>query len=175
MNTPPRLTAAGSVFLNPGDFHFHRPAPDVAPPARLQTLLGSCVSVILWHPEWRMAGMSHSILPYRIRRSDTVGYDGRYCDEAIILFRQELIRSGMSPQQFHVYLVGGGKMYITEKGVVSIGDRNIEAAREHLQKAGFIVRAEHVGRDGHRKVDIDLSNGVVTVIYGNKRINLSIY
>lgn len=169
-----RIIVSKYVSLNPGDFHFHRPAPDRASPARLQTLLGSCVSIILWHPEWRIAGMSHSILPYRNRRGETKGLDGRYCDEAVQLFRQELTRSALPPQQFHCYLVGGGRMYQAEPGIMSIGERNIEATYQHLKQAGFLIRAQHVGKEGHRKVDIDLTTGTVTVHYTNQRITLSL-
>lgn len=161
------------VFLNPGDFHFHCPLPGRSQPTRLRTLLGSCVSVILWHPERRLAGMSHVILPDRGRSVAAASLDGRYCDESITLFHRELVRTGSAPAQFHVYLVGGGQMYPSAQGAASVGDRNIEAARSCLQKAGFLIRAEHIGKDFYRKVELDLESGVVTVIFGNRRINLS--
>lgn len=161
------------VALNPGDFHFHRPVPGATPPARLTTLLGSCVSIILWHPELRLAGMSHAVLPSRSRRSEVADLDGRFCDESVALFRQELTRAGARPQHFHVYLVGGGQMYLTQNPAQAIGDRNIEVARTCLKAAGFLIRAEHVGQAGYRKVELDMMRGEVTVTYSSKRINLS--
>jgi chemotaxis protein CheD len=161
------------VFLNPGDFHFYRPASGKPPLTRLHTLLGSCVSVILWHPEHRLAGMSHAILPGRGRRNVLPGMDGRYCDEAISLFRQELIRGGFLAQQFHVYLVGGGQMYATQDKGLSIGERNIETARIHLKQAGFLIRNEHVGRECYRKVTLDVKTGAVVVTFNNRTINLT--
>lgn len=84
---------------------------------------------------------------------------------------QELSRAGASAQQFHTYLVGGGHMYLPQNETFAIGDRNVEAARRLLKQAGFLVRAEHIGSDVHRKVELNLS-GDVLVTADNKRINL---
>lgn len=161
------------VFLHPGDFYFHTPAQHREQPLRLRTLLGSCISVILWHPERRLAGMSHVILPNRGGRIRKEGYDGRYCDESIHLFCQEIVRARATPQQFQVYLVGGGQMFASEKGPFAVGVRNIDAARSHLKQAGFLLRAEHVGQEDYRKVEIDLKTGEVNVTYRNQRVNIS--
>ena len=160
------------VFLNPGDFYFHCPTPGRPAPTRLRTLLGSCVSVIVWHPERCMVGMSHAVLPGRGRRAETAALDGRFCDEAVAMLVQELSRAGASAQQFHTYLVGGGHMYLPQSETFAIGDRNIEAARRLLKQAGFLLRAEHVGSDVYRKVELNLKSGDVFVTADNRRINL---
>jgi chemotaxis protein CheD len=165
-------SGAVNVILNPGDFHFHCPALGRPAPTRLSTLLGSCVSVVVWHPERGMAGMSHSVLPGRTRRGEALALDGRFCDEAVTMLRKELIRGGVSAQQFHVYLVGGGRMYQTQGEALSIGERNVEAARGLLKQAGFLIRAEHVGMEGYRKLELDLKSGDAVVTFANKRINL---
>ena len=169
-----QIDASGAVdvILNPGDFHFYCPVVGRPAPTRLRTLLGSCVSMIVWHPQSGMAGMSHAVLPSRSRRAEVVALDGRFCDEAMALLQQELVRSGAAAQQFHVYLVGGGQMYQTLSGALSIGARNIDAARKLLNQAGFLIRAEHVGREGDRKVELDLRSGYVIVTYANNSINL---
>ena len=163
---------AVDVTLNPGDFHFHCPAPGRPAPARLRTLLGSCVSIVVWHPEHGMAGMSHAVLPGRTRRGEALALDGRFCDEAVAMLRKEFARAGVSAQQFHVYLVGGGRMYQTLDEKLSIGERNVEAARGLLKQAGFLIRAEHVGMDGYRKLELNLKSGDVMVTFANKSINL---
>jgi chemotaxis protein CheD len=168
------ISNMGEVFLNPGNFHFHCPVPGRAQPARLRTLLGSCVSIVMWHPERRIGGMSHIILPGRNRRDASLPLDGRYAEEVMTLFQREVIRAGTLPQQYQVYLVGGGNMYQTVDLKNSVGTRNIAAARAQLQKHGFTVRAEHVGTTHHRKLELDLGNGVVTVICNNLRIELAV-
>jgi len=168
----PETAALRDVFLNPGDFHFYTPVPGQPRPARLCTLLGSCVSVVLWHPERAIGGMSHIILPRRGRRDASIPMDARYGDEAMALFYQEAIRAGTMPQQYFVYVVGGANMYLTAEARLSVGARNIEAARTQIQRTGFRIRAEHVGTSHHRKVELDLVHGVVTVICDHKRFEL---
>lgn len=163
----------GEVFLNPGDLYFHNPAASRAQPAKLRTLLGSCVSIVLWQPQSRLGGMSHIILPGRSRPAAAAELEGRYANEVVMLFRREIIRAGALPPQFQAYIVGGSEMYATEQAVFSVGARNIEAARSHLKQAGFRVMAEHVGKGHHRKVELDLVTGVVTVICASQRINLT--
>ena len=48
--------AAIDVFLMPGE-HFVGDARH-----RIRTLLGSCVSITLWHPQRRVGAMSHFLL-----------------------------------------------------------------------------------------------------------------
>ncbi len=47
------------VFLQPGDVYFGDRH------TRLRTILGSCVSITLWHPQRLLGGMCHFILPAR--------------------------------------------------------------------------------------------------------------
>ena len=58
------------VFLLPGEFHFGDQDD------RIITLLGSCVAITLWHPEKRIGGMCHYMLPspmYREKPSELNG------------------------------------------------------------------------------------------------------
>lgn len=167
----PTPSRDSGIYLKPGDFRFYVPEPGVPRPLRLHTLLGSCVSVILWHPELRLGGMSHIILPTRGRRATVAAPDGRYCDDAIAMFQREVLRLGTRPVQYLTYLVGGGRMYevISDSEGAGVGDRNIEAARRELKAAGFLLRAEDVGKDGYRKVELDLATGTVTVAFGNQK------
>jgi chemotaxis protein CheD len=159
------------ITLNPGDFRFAQSTSGKAP-IRLYTLLGSCVSVILWHPGLKYGGMSHSLLPTRTSQAVNKMNDGRYCVEAIALFRQELARSNTSALQYHVYIVGGANMFGQSKGQPLIGDRNVELTRLTLIKAGFQVRAEHVLGDKYRKVELDMHSGEVRVTINQKLVRL---
>ncbi|HRE17745.1 MAG TPA: chemotaxis protein CheD [Rhodocyclaceae bacterium] len=176
MSVNMEAAAAPGIYLQPGDIRFFIPAPGVLRPPRLHTLLGSCVSVILWHPERRIGGMSHMILPECGRRLAVPASDGRYCDGAIALFRREILRAGTLPSQFAVYLVGGGRMYdsLTVMAGQTVGERNIEAARSHLRAAGFRAPIEDAGEEGYRKVELDLSRGTVTVLASTRRRILSV-
>lgn len=174
MNTPNGSAKKGAVFLNPGDFRFYYPLPGRPALTRLHTLLGSCVSVIVWHPERGIGGMNHIILPERSVRLATEVADGRYCASAVAMLSREIARVGTSPWQYQTYLVGGGKMYavLAADEERNIGSRNVSTARAALQAAGFLIRNEHVGLEGYRKVELDLHSGAVSVLFNNKRIPL---
>lgn len=160
------------VFLNAGDFYFHRPGAASRPPVVLRTLLGSCVSVVLWHPEKKLGGMCHAVLP---TRSQSYGdLDGNHCPGAIRLFRLELQRTATLAGEYQAYLLGGARMSLglrdTQK--VSVGERNIETCRSLLRDAGFAIRAEHVGLSGPRRVEFDLGSGEIEVLHANRRHRL---
>jgi len=143
------------VFLHPGEFHFG------SAPGCIGTLLGSCVSVTLWHPRHYIGGMCHILLPGRQRPAGSP-LDGRYADEIIELFVNELRGRNISPNTCQAKLFGGGNMFAGSRaGALEVGHRNIEAARRALAKHGLPVVAEHVGGTRHRRLSLDLSTGHV--------------
>lgn len=52
---------------------------------RVRTLLGSCVAIVVWHPQRKIGGMCHYVLP---NRKAVAGrpLDGRYANEAMEIF-----------------------------------------------------------------------------------------
>ena len=70
------------VFLQPGGFYFGGGR------TRISTLLGSCISITLWHPARRIGGMCHFMLPTRGQPAGAP-LDGRYADEALALRRYD--------------------------------------------------------------------------------------
>jgi chemotaxis protein CheD len=153
--------AAGEPrFLLPGEWWFGANAPAVS------TLLGSCVAVTLWHPQRRLGGMCHYLLPRR-RRTFDQPLDGRYGEEAIELLAQLIRRVGTTPHDYAVHLLGGANMFAGEPAAtIDIGARNVEAGRALLQQHGFHVVGTDVGGRQHRRVELDLATGAVTVSTG---------
>lgn len=149
------------VFLNPGDFWFGEG------PVHVRTLLGSCVSIVMWHPLRRVGGMCHIMLPCR-SQPGSAPLDGRYADEAMQLFVQESQKYRVRLSEMQVKLFGGGNMFPAHAIAFSptIGERNVDVARELLAAQGLTVCAEHVGGHGHRRVVFDVLNGDVYVGHG---------
>lgn len=146
------------IFLHPGDFAF------AAAPDRIGTLLGSCVAVTIWHPDHRIGGMCHVLLPERNRPADSLP-DGRYADEAVELISNEITRRGIPPASCHVRLFGGGNMLANlQKDGLHIGKRNVRAVRDALRRHGFTPRTEHVGGTAHRRLVLDLKDGKVFLL-----------
>ncbi len=154
------LDAAKPVAVNllPGEYYFGEHN------TRIQTLLGSCVSVTVWHPQLHIGGMSHAMLPSR-DRSDNQVLDGRYADESIELLLREISKRNTRPEDYQVKLFGGGNMFqqFRVEGAFNVAVRNIEAVKVLLKARGFDIHAEHVGGTGHRVLVFDLRDGYVWV------------
>jgi chemotaxis protein CheD len=141
------------VFLKPGEFHFGEGR------ARISTLLGSCISITLWHPRWRIGGMCHYMLTDRGLLAD-VALDGRFGREAFELFLQQVDAAGTHPSEYQAKLFGGGNMLSGPSGgKLEIGLRNIEYGRQLLASRHIALIAEHVGGSGRRKLHFDLWSG----------------
>ncbi|ULA66068.1 MAG: putative chemoreceptor glutamine deamidase CheD 3 [Nitrospira sp.] len=156
MSKPRNLS---EVFLRPGEFHFGHAN------TRIKTILGSCVAITMWHPVLRIGGMCHYLLPAR-EKEVSGELDGRYGMEALQLFVREMARRATAVQEYEVKIFGGGNMFPSfgKKGpALEIGARNIELAREAIEKLGVTPVAQHVGDIGHRHVIFDVWSGNVWV------------
>ena len=144
-----------SVVLGPGDFYFG------CGQTRISTLLGSCVSITLWHPRKRIGGMCHYMMTERLRDADTP-LDGRYASEAFALFLHEVAAAGTRPAEYQAKLFGGANMFNGRAGgKMEIGLRNIALGRSLLASKNIALMAEHVAGNGRRKLHFDLWSGDV--------------
>jgi chemotaxis protein CheD len=151
-----------SVYLQPGDFQFG------AAPLRLTTLLGSCVSVTLWHPRRHIGGMCHIQMPGGSGHALEGKLDGRYAQDAFAMFDREIAHHGGHPSEYVAKLFGAGNMFPgTEAATIKIGVRNLDCARRELAKRGLHPVSEHVGGTGHRKLIFDLATGDVWLSFSN--------
>lgn len=153
--TPYAGEAVKTVVLRPGDFHFGDAH------TRISTLLGSCVSITLWHPRKRIGGMCHYMMTERIRPPDCA-LDGRYAGEAFALFLQHVEAAGTRPSEYQAKLFGGANMFSGgASGKMDIGLRNIELGRALLASRNIALMAEHVAGSGRRKLHFDIWSGDV--------------
>lgn len=146
------------IYLLPGDLHFGDKN------TRIHTVLGSCVSIAVWHPRLHIGGMGHSMLPSR-GKPGKQNLDGHYVDEAIELLLHEISKRHTHPDEYQVKLFGGGNMFRRHptKKAFNVAESNIEAARVLLEAGGFAIHTEHVGGSGHRNIIFDLCDGSVLV------------
>jgi chemotaxis protein CheD len=156
--------AVRETYLRPGDFCFGEGN------LRIATLLGSCVSIILWHPLSAHGGMCHYMLPGRKLPRGNLALDGKYGDEAMELFMVELRKRRTLPAQYLVNVYGGGNMF-NDRGSsnMDIGKQNIEMAHNLLHKYGFTLAYDHLGSFGHRKIEFDVWSGEVRLIHVDHR------
>ncbi|RFC31862.1 MAG: chemotaxis protein CheD [Candidatus Nitrotoga sp. MKT] len=158
------------IFLQPGDFYFGDTN------TRLRTLLGSCVSITMWHPTKLIGGMCHYLLPSRENTSGA-SLDGRYAKEAMQMFEREIRAAKTHPSEYTVKLFGAGNMFSgikrnqcdrnncidTINACMNISCKNMTAARSLAASHGFVVAAEDLGGNSHRQIIFDINNGNVWV------------
>lgn len=158
------------IFLNPGDFYFGDQE------TRIRTILGSCVSITMWHPRLMIGGMCHYVLPKRQRQPDDP-LDGRYAEEAMEMFLREIRAAGTHPSEYEVKVFGGGKMFtnaaagggcmqtpckkMNDPNCRSVSCRNVYTARKLIDQYNLTVKGSCLGGQGHRKLFLDLWSGHV--------------
>lgn len=157
-----RLKDLLEVFLQPGELF----VGDAS--FQIRTVLGSCVSITLWHPQLRIGGMSHFLLPSRASAAPFDALDGRYGDEALQLMIKDLKAAGANPALCEAKVFGGGNMFPGNQHArgrhalgLAVGQRNGEAARALLQHHGIKLVSESLFGIGHRQIIFDVSKGDV--------------
>ena len=144
------------IFLLPGEYFVG------GPEYRIRTLLGSCVSITLWHPVRRIGTMSHFLLSARNCASEE-GLNSRYGEEALALMLAELRAMGVDPAECQAKIFGGSKMFpgLEDRKAGNIGRQNGEVARRLLRAHGIPVVSESLYGVGHRNIIFDVSSGNV--------------
>ena len=154
------------IFLQPGEC-FLSDAD-----TRLRTLLGSCVAITMWHPERKVGGMCHYLLPTRGANAEPL-LEGRYGDEALFMLLREARQLGCRPRDFHYKIFGGADMFSKLPGSSSrklarcdgaaIGARNVGQAHDLLADLGVRAISEDVGGQCARAIMLDNWSGDVWV------------
>lgn len=155
------------VFLGPGELWFGDAA------TRIRTLLGSCVAIVMWHPQRQVGGMCHFVLPGRMQ-GQPASRDAYYGDEALACLFDEARQWHLPVHECRVKLFGAGAMFpdvmamLQARGhsrldVLDVARRNELAARKLVQLHGLHKVAEDLGGVGHRSVVFDIWSGDVWV------------
>jgi len=170
-------TTTEFVFLRAGDFYFGSGR------VRIKTLLGTCVAISMWHPQSRIGGMCHFLLPTRrAAQSNVHTAAGFYADEVMPLFIDALARHGTHPSDYQVKVCGGGNMFPGRVALAcgkgqrcneaqrtscpQVGCHNVVSAHRLLAAGGFRIASEDVGGHGSRNVVFDLDDGNLWVCRG---------
>lgn len=156
--------AQKKVVLHAGEYCFDSKGTHV------HTLLGSCISITIWHPELKIGGMCHFALARPNGRPPGSRLDPRYAEDCIELFKRSVARNRTRLTDYEVKIFGGGNMYekypvpdLDEVERQPIGEKNAAAAFSLLMNEGANIQVAHVGEFGHRRIVFDISTGDVWV------------
>lgn len=149
------------IFLQPGEWYFGDEH------TRLRTTLGSCVAFVLWHPQRRIGGMCHYMLPSR-KRPPEEALSGRYGDEAMELLLGEVHQAGTQVHDYELKLFGGANMFSANKRRDDdVPARNVAFARKLLEEHGLKAVAESLGGFAYRQLIFDIGTGDVWMRQGS--------
>jgi len=165
------------IFLQPGDFYFGDKE------TRISTLLGSCVAITLWHPKKLIGGMCHYMLPTPNFRTNPLQLNGKYAEDAMNMFLQEIKAADTLPSEYQTKIFGGGNMFskITNTAhctssysncfesfsCKNVACKNALIAPYLLKKNGFKIANHDLGGIQHRKVIFEIWSGNVWLRKGN--------
>ena len=112
----------------------------------ITTTLGSCVAACMRDPVALVGGMNHFLLPECDGADDSTSL--RYGANAMELLVNGLLRAGARRERLETKLFGGGRL---ADGLVDIGARNADFARQYLHREGIrllggSVRGTHARR-----------------------------
>jgi len=140
------------VYLKAGEMYFSRE------PSVVVTVLGSCLSVTMFHRRRELGGICHGLLPKCGSQKDCRGecIEGfKYVDCSIRRMVQFFDRHKVGRSEIEVKYFGGADMFasqIERPGVVSIGRQNILSAEQILDREELKPHVADVGGLQGRKL-----------------------
>jgi chemotaxis protein CheD len=147
------------VYLKPGELVI------TEEPVIVTTVLGSCVSVTMFHPRTGAAAICHGMLPNG-GNSDSF----KYVDTSLRYMVKYFDRSKITRKEILVKLFGGADMFNSaQSGVrnLTVGWQNILVATRCLEEYGLVPTASDVGGRRGRKLVFKTDTGTVFI----KKIN----
>jgi len=135
-------------------------------PDSLDTLaLGSCLGIVLYDAKAKVAGLSHAMLP-EIALAKAASRDNiaKFVDTAICALLDDLVRHGGNRRCVQAKIAGGANMFpdIVSSGI-TIGERNVESARDVLGGLDIQIVAEDVGGSAGRTIIFNIEESELTV------------
>src|SRR5690606_1576963 len=126
--------------------------------------LGSCVAIVLYDPQAKVAGLAHVLLPDPSAARHG-GAPGRVATTAVPHLIQAMQEHGAARERMYGRVVGGANMFpqLTASGGGTLGMRNVAAARAALRMAGIALRGEDVGGEHGRSVYVHAADGRILV------------
>jgi len=124
-----------------------------------RAVLGSCIGLVLYDPQRKLAALGHIVLP-RGRGGSTP--PGKFADTAIPEMIEQLAGRGVFRGNLIAKLGGGANMFAAT-GPMQIGESNLAAIQEILDEQNIPIAGQHVGGSKGRRISFDCATGVLTV------------
>ncbi len=126
--------------------------------------IGSCLGVTLYDLGRNLGGMVHSLLPER--SPDEPVPDPKYVTDGVETLLNRLLSQGANRATLRAKLAGGAHIcpgLIEAPKMAAIGQRNLLAARNVLERLKIPLVAEDSAGDFGRNLFFDLETGTLTI------------
>lgn len=149
-------TQLEKVFLYPANIQVAKT------PMMISTLLGTCVAVCLWDSKTKIGGMNHYLLP--LWNGEGLA-SPKYGNIAIPKLVDNLVELGANRKNL-IAKVFGGRMQKQGASMAStIGQRNVDIARQALAELRIPIVAENVAGPNGVNIYFDTDSGKVMLRY----------
>ena len=124
----------------------------------IHTLLGTCVSVVLYSESHKVGGLNHYMLPDTVSSvSDEASRlgAGRYGVHAMELLINAFIKRGIPKEKLVAKVFGGGKVlneFSPGRTGRHVGEKNADFILDYLKKENIPIAAQDLGGEGGRKI-----------------------
>ncbi len=131
----------------------------VKSPAKIRTVLGSCIGVAMFDRVAKVGGMAHVILP---SSAEGTGNPAKFADTAVDILLERVLKEGAQLGRLAAKIAGGAVMF-GDATTKSLGIRNAEAVKQRLAHHKIRLVSEAIGGTKGRKMMLDPADGSVTV------------
>jgi chemotaxis protein CheD len=136
----------------------------------IHTILGSCISVCLFIPDYNITGMNHFMLPSNPLNNVSLK-PGQYGINSMELLFSEFVKKGISIKSLKAKVYGGGNITMVNNEN-NIGSNNIKFIFDFLKTEGIPVMEKDVGGFAGRKIIYFTRTHEVKVIMMKKTIKI---
>lgn len=155
-----------TIRLDPGEVFIS------TQPTQIHTVLGSCVSLILYHPRSKQGAISHGRKPTQECDHSIHGWKicknlGDYVDCSMEFMLSYFAQKGIQPPELVIKLFGGALMSActpgttTDYSVMTMGKRNSDRAMELLQTKKLHLMTSDCGGQWTRQIIFNSHTGEV--------------
>jgi len=136
-------------------------------PARVKTVLGSCVAITMRAPRLGLASMTHCLLPNAGARPESLSRTEalKYVDSTMGILFESFASRGATISELEVKLIGGADSLQPngEASFYAVGERNVRTALDGLAARGITPSVAIVGGRSGRVMVFDSATGDIYV------------
>jgi chemotaxis protein CheD len=154
-----------AVYLKPGELYIGKT------PVRITTVLGSCVSITMFHHRSQSAAICHALMPTWSGKMqpEAEGIENfKYVNLIIPEMLRHIQKHGVPLKEIEVKLFGGADTFrdgIKRTQIPSVGAQNAATAMRMIESIGLYLKVADTGGPWGRKIIFCTRTGEVLMKY----------